>query len=196
MTVGLYEDGTPGEIFLVVAKEGSTLSGIMDAFATAISIALQYGVPLTALVKKFSHMRFDPSGFTHNKDIPMAKSIVDYVFRWLASKFMGEKERESLGLKIINGHGPYALEGNADKHLADALKQEANHDAADLPSRNGENLHQQLELAPLHDEKGLAMSVFKNSEDAPPCTNCGSSMMVRQAGCYVCLNCGAQGGCG
>lgn len=87
VTVGLYDDGKPGEIFLHMAKEGSTISGLMDSFATAISISLQYGVPLEALIAKFSHMRFEPSGFTKNKEIPMAKSIMDYLFRWLASKF-------------------------------------------------------------------------------------------------------------
>ena len=89
ITVGMYEDGKPGEIFLVMAKEGSTISGLMDAFATSISIALQYGVPLEALVEKFSHVRFEPSGFTKNPEIPYAKSITDYIFRWLASKFLG-----------------------------------------------------------------------------------------------------------
>ena len=80
----MYEDGKPGEIFLVMAKEGSTISGLMDAFATSISMALQYGVPLEALVEKFSHVRFEPSGFTKNPEIPYAKTITDYIFRWLA----------------------------------------------------------------------------------------------------------------
>jgi ribonucleoside-diphosphate reductase alpha chain len=91
ITVGMYEDGKPGEIFIVMSKEGSTISGLMDAFATAISIALQYGVPLEVLVNKFSHMRFEPSGYTGNKQIPFAKSIMDYIFRWLALKFLPEK---------------------------------------------------------------------------------------------------------
>ncbi|HWP47124.1 MAG TPA: vitamin B12-dependent ribonucleotide reductase [Candidatus Limnocylindrales bacterium] len=91
ITVGMYEDGKPGEIFIVMSKEGSTISGLMDAFATAISIALQYGVPLEVLVNKFSHMRFEPSGYTGNKQIPIAKSIMDYIFRWLALKFLPEK---------------------------------------------------------------------------------------------------------
>jgi ribonucleoside-diphosphate reductase alpha chain len=95
ITVGMYDDGKPGEIFLVMAKEGSTISGLMDAFATGISIALQYGVPLEALVEKFSHVRFEPSGFTKNQDIPYAKSITDYIFRWLATKFLGSEEQAS-----------------------------------------------------------------------------------------------------
>ncbi len=88
LTVGLYEDGQPGEIFLRMAKEGSTISGLMDAFATAVSIALQYGVPLPDLINKFSHLRFEPAGFTTNPDVPMAKSLVDYIFRYLATKFL------------------------------------------------------------------------------------------------------------
>ena len=92
ITVGLYEDATPGEIFITMSKEGSTISGLMDAFATSVSMALQYGVPLRVLVEKFSHMRFEPSGFTNNKDIPIAKSILDYIFRWLAKKFLPPEE--------------------------------------------------------------------------------------------------------
>jgi ribonucleoside-diphosphate reductase alpha chain len=87
ITVGQYEDGSPGEIFLVMAKEGSVVSGLMDAFATSVSLALQYGVPLDALSNKFMHMRFEPSGFTGNPEIPIAKSIMDYIFRWLDLKF-------------------------------------------------------------------------------------------------------------
>ena len=88
LTVGLYEDGTPGEIFIKMSKQGSVVSGLMDSFAIAISMALQYGVPLQVLVDKFSHTRFEPSGWTNNKEIPMAKSIVDYIFRWMAIKFL------------------------------------------------------------------------------------------------------------
>ena len=98
LTVGLYEDGQPGEIFLVMAKEGSTISGLMDSFATSISLALQYGVPLQTLVDKFSHTRFEPSGFTKNPEIPIAKSITDYIFRWLASKFLSREEKTAAGV--------------------------------------------------------------------------------------------------
>ncbi|MDZ7344906.1 MAG: vitamin B12-dependent ribonucleotide reductase, partial [candidate division KSB1 bacterium] len=96
LTVGMYEDGTPGEIFVVMAKEGSVVSGLMDSFATAISLALQYGVPLQVLVRKFTHTRFEPSGFTTNPQIPIAKSIMDYIFRWLALKFLPEEERSQV----------------------------------------------------------------------------------------------------
>ena len=100
LTIGLYEDGTPGEIFLRMAKEGSTISGLMDSFATAVSLALQYGVPLKDLVNKFSHLRFEPAGFTANRDIPMAKSLVDYIFRYMATKFMSQTDKDAVG--IIN----------------------------------------------------------------------------------------------
>jgi ribonucleoside-diphosphate reductase alpha chain len=89
ITVGMYEDGTPGEVFISMAKEGSTISGLMDSFATSISFALQYGVPLKFLVDKFSHVRFEPSGWTGNQQIPYAKSIMDYIFRWLGARFLG-----------------------------------------------------------------------------------------------------------
>jgi ribonucleoside-diphosphate reductase alpha chain len=98
ITVGLYPDGQPGEIFLKMAKEGSTISGLMDTFATTVSVALQYGVPLHDLVHKFAHVRFEPSGFTANPEIPIAKSIVDYIFRWLGSRFLPPEDRATLGL--------------------------------------------------------------------------------------------------
>ncbi len=110
ITVGLYEDGVPGEIFITMSKEGSTISGLMDAFATSVSMALQYGVPLRVLAEKFSHMRFEPSGFTNNKEIPIAKSILDYIFRWLAKKFLtpdeapGNDDSRDLSAGDINDH--------------------------------------------------------------------------------------------
>jgi ribonucleoside-diphosphate reductase alpha chain len=101
ITVGMYDDGQPGEIFLVMAKEGSSISGLMDSFATAISLALQYGVPLKVLIDKFSHVRFEPSGHTGNREIPFAKSIVDYIFRWLASKFLSTEDQRHAGIHVI-----------------------------------------------------------------------------------------------
>src|SRR5206468_6047071 len=98
ITVGLFEDGTPGELFLVMAKEGSTISGFADAFAQAISYALQFGVPLQVLVDKFSHARFEPSGMTKNPDIRFAKSIVDYIFRWMATKFLSNDAQFRAGV--------------------------------------------------------------------------------------------------
>jgi ribonucleoside-diphosphate reductase alpha chain len=99
ITVGLYPEGQPGEIFLKMAKEGSTVSGLMDTFATSVSLALQYGVPLRDLVNKFAHVRFEPSGFTGNSEIPIAKSIVDYIFRWLGARFLAADDKAGLGLQ-------------------------------------------------------------------------------------------------
>jgi ribonucleoside-diphosphate reductase alpha chain len=116
ITVGLFDDGTPGEIFLTMAKEGSTISGFADAFAQAISYALQYGVPLQVLVDKFSHARFEPSGMTKNPEIRFAKSIVDYIFRWLATKFLSPEAQFHVG---VNVKEPVADAGPAAKTAAD-----------------------------------------------------------------------------
>src|SRR5229473_499341 len=105
VTVGLYEDGLPGELFIRMAKEGSTVSGLMDSFATAVSLALQYGVPLKVLCDKFSHTRFEPSGWTNNPDIRYAKSVMDYIFRWMALKFLPKdaQPREDASVASLNG---------------------------------------------------------------------------------------------
>jgi ribonucleoside-diphosphate reductase alpha chain len=117
ITVGLYENGLPGEIFLTMAKEGSTISGLMDAFACATSIALQYGVPLHTLVDKFSHTRFEPSGFTKNPEIPIAKSITDYIFRWLASRYLSRDEKAAAGV-ILRDEPPQLPEAAAEPGAA------------------------------------------------------------------------------
>ena len=104
--MGLYPDGQPGEIFLKMAKEGSTVSGLMDTLATMTSLALQYGVPLRDLVTKFTHVRFEPSGFTGNPEVPIAKSIVDYIFRWMGSRFLSKDDRDALGImggEVVTG---------------------------------------------------------------------------------------------
>ena len=136
ITVGLYPDGAPGEIFLKMAKEGSTISGLMDTLATSVSLALQYGVPLRDLVNKFAHTRFEPSGFTGNSEIPIAKSIVDYIFRWLGSRFLDPQDKAALGLidrSAIVDEPPYgsggaqiarATEGSAES-VGIALQTEA-----------------------------------------------------------------------
>src|SRR5437773_217004 len=148
ITVGLFENGQPGEIFLVMAKEGSTISGFADAFAQAISYALQYGVPLQALVDKFSHVRFEPSGVTRNPEIRFAKSIVDYIFRWLASKFLSNEAQFHAG---VNGRE----EAGSAEQLTLAPT------AAAAPTPSSANPH----------------STIQNQEDAPPCSTCGSIMI-------------------
>ncbi len=121
ITVGMYDDNQPGEIFLVMAKEGSTISGLMDSFATAISLALQYGVPLKVLIDKFSHVRFEPSGHTGNREIPIAKSIVDYIFRWLAAKFLPREEQLQAGVHVIDKPADLAPAGQIKTAAAGPL---------------------------------------------------------------------------
>jgi ribonucleoside-diphosphate reductase alpha chain len=166
ITVGMYEDGKPGEIFLVMAKEGSTISGLMDAFATSISMALQYGVPLEALVEKFSHVRFEPSGFTKNPEIPYAKSITDYIFRWLASKFLSAERQEAVGVQ----HSESSLKPHSGPVTAVSVHSDR---------------------APEAPAPGAAM---RAQSDAPPCHYCGS-IMIRNGTCYRCANCGSTSGC-
>jgi len=193
ITVGLYEDGTPGEIFLRMAKEGSTVSGLMDSFATAVSLALQYGVPLPALVDKFSHTRFDPQGFTRNPEIPIAKSVMDYIFRWLASRFLPQEERDRLG--IIRREPDGSVSEPAD--LADfGVEPSA---AAKAPSASTATASQTAAPAATARKPATAIPLtsagaFINQEDAPTCSDCGS-LMVRNGACYKCHNCGATSGC-
>jgi ribonucleoside-diphosphate reductase alpha chain len=143
ITVGMYEDAKPGEIFLVMAKEGSTISGLMDAFATSISMALQYGVPLEALVEKFSHVRFEPSGFTKNSEIPYAKSITDYIFRWLASKFLSAEHQQEVGVQTGEKHPEPVLAAGAARPVsaAGAFKNQTDapacHNCGSIMTRNG-----------------------------------------------------------
>ena len=167
ITVGLFEDGMPGEIFLVMAKEGSTISGFADAFAQAISYALQYGVPLQALVDKFSHVRFEPSGMTRNPEIRFAKSIVDYIFRWMASKFMSAEAQFHAGV-----NGRELEEPSSEPKTAAA----------------GES------SAPAAARSAQPYSTIQNQEDAPPCSTCGA-IMIRSGACYKCSNCGNTSGC-
>jgi ribonucleoside-diphosphate reductase alpha chain len=167
LTIGMYEDGTPGEIFIVMAKEGSTLSGVMDSFATTCSMALQYGVPLKVLVDKFSHTRFEPSGFTSNPQVPYAKSIMDYIFRYLASKFLPADEARSLGVQIDE---PPLTTLTVQAPVAPAAT------ATTAPAQR----------------KGALVDI--QDKDAPVCFECGS-LMVRNGACYKCLNCGSTSGC-
>ena len=172
ITVGLFENGQPGEIFLVMAKEGSTISGFADAFAQAISYALQYGVPLQALVDKFSHVRFEPSGMTRNPEIRFAKSIVDYIFRWMASKFMSPEAQFYAGVNGRDDAAPAAPVAEASA----AFAAESPDAAAFKPKAAG------------------MYSTIQNQEDAPPCSTCGS-IMIRSGACYKCSNCGNTSGC-
>ena len=170
LTVGSYEDGSPGEIFLRMAKEGSTISGLMDTIATMTSIALQYGVPLKALVDKFSHTRFEPSGFTNNREIPIAKSVTDYVFRYLGNRYI-EAEVSNLDADEGSSDG----DSGAERATPVVMGAVAGGSGAGASS----------------DSHG---SSFVNQADAPSCMDCGS-IMIRNGACYKCPNCGSTSGC-
>jgi ribonucleoside-diphosphate reductase alpha chain len=173
ITAGMYEDGQPGEIFITMSKEGSTISGLMDSFATAISMALQYGVPLRVLVDKFSHMRFEPSGFTKNPDIPMAKSIMDYIFRWLAIKFLDGDAQQEVGVVRQEPEETSNKDNNTGKKIVSISSQALRGGAPVTSISSVTSLYQQ---------------------DAPPCPDCGA-IMIRSGACYKCMNCGAVSGC-
>src|SRR5688500_6785268 len=192
ITVGLFEDGLPGELFLVMAKEGSTISGFADAFAQAISYALQYGVPLQVLVDKFSHARFEPSGMTRNPDVRFAKSIVDYIFRWLATKFLSNDAQYHAG---VNNREERHDESKVDSPKAEARTDTKSDVVPTFPpshSFGGTSRSAQPKAAP--PATTYAAAAIQNQEDAPPCSMCGS-IMVRSGSCYKCANCGSTSGC-
>jgi ribonucleoside-diphosphate reductase alpha chain len=180
ITVGLYEDGTPGELFITMAKEGSTIGGLMDTIGTLVSMAFQYGVPLETLVNKFAHQRFEPSGYTKNPDIRMAKSITDYLFRWLACQFIvGYRESNS----------PAA---QPELPLPGVAEQEKK--AVNRPVQELEQTGDEAARPVLTGVQGLSQSVAHFQSDAPTCDTCGA-ITVRNGACYKCLNCGASMGC-
>jgi ribonucleoside-diphosphate reductase alpha chain len=174
--VGFYEDGTPGEIFIKMAKEGSTVSGLMDSIGVLTSLALQFGVPLEVLVQKFSHVRFEPSGFTKNPEIPMAKSLIDYIFRFMGSRFLGADQKAAVGL-VDREEGSRTADGGASRSVV-----------ADAPARMAQPIGFAAPAAP------STPIAFSPQADAPSCPDCGS-IMVRNGACYKCLNCGATSGC-
>jgi ribonucleoside-diphosphate reductase alpha chain len=180
ITVGLFEDNTPGELFVTMAKEGSTLSGMMDAFATSVSLLFQYGVPLSHLVEKFGHMRFEPAGWTGNPEIGFAKSIVDYVFRWLGNRFLSEPERAALGLIRTTE----VADATPQLELLNRVVQLA---TPEKPDPNGNGHAATAEAAP-------AYRRLNSTPDAPPCPRCGW-LTVRSGTCHKCENCGETTGC-
>ncbi len=189
LTVGLFEDGQPGELFITMAKEGSTIGGLMDTIGTLTSMALQYGVPLETLLRKFAHQRFEPSGFTKNVEIRSASSIIDYVFRWLALQFIpGYAE----SVTTANRNQPeLAMPG-----LIEEVKKKINRPVPELPiaedtetielksNGNGNGHNRARELT----------AMITNQQDAPACQSCGH-VAVRNGACYKCLNCGESLGC-
>ena len=218
LTVGLYDDGTPGELFITMAKEGSTIGGLMDCLGTAISVALQYGVPIESLVNKFAHQRFEPMGMTTNCDIPFAKSLVDYIFRWMGMEFiagyreanMPKRPSASARTDDETARGPRSgNEGAArSKRAIRSIRLGTNGDrkgepgievsAVGLPATAA---HQEANL-PLKTDLSQAdttISAMDRSHavmmgDAPACEVCGS-ITIRNSNCYKCLNCGNSMGC-
>jgi ribonucleoside-diphosphate reductase alpha chain len=201
LTVGLFEDGQPGELFITMAKEGSTIGGLMDGIGTLTSMALQYGVPLEALVRKFAHQRFEPSGFSKNPEIRNASSITDYVFRWLAMQFVpGYRE----------AHSPLANQPElAMPGLLEEEKKQINRPVPELPlsedtdivevkpagtNGNGHGHEKKTPVLPTRTVKNLSDSVAHFQQDAPTCPGCGH-VAVRNGACYKCLNCGESLGC-
>lgn len=185
--VGMYEDGSPGEIFVRMAKEGSTISGLMDSFATAVSLALQHGVPLKLLVDKFSRTRFEPSGWTGNAEIPRASSIMDYLFRWLEAKFlpeqrMGEQLEMELPVPAVPTTPPTSSSATSDTVVTPGTP---------LPGITALN----PAITGLFGQNGHSRTTTWRAEsDAPTCHECGT-IMVRSGACHKCLNCGATSGC-
>jgi ribonucleoside-diphosphate reductase alpha chain len=198
LTVGLFEDGQPGELFVTMAKEGSTIGGLMDSVATLTSMALQYGVPLEALVRKFAHQRFEPSGFTKHPEIRNASSITDYVFRWMALQFIpGYREHNS-----PNRNQPeLQIPG-----LIEELKKKVNRPVRELPladdtdiilkpvEDSGNGGHEGNGLTHGRKQRSLSDTIAHFQSDAPACSYCGH-VTVRNGACYKCLNCGESLGC-
>ncbi len=194
ITAGMYEDGTVGEIFLTdIGKEGSTLRGMMNSYATAISIALQYGVPLETLVQKFSYMRFEPEGITSNPEIPFAKSMPDYIMRWLASRFMSTDAQEELGILT-----PAVRARKAAQEAAQSVQSSDTagpQDAGPAALSAGASAASVAPAKALTDSPPVVPAKLQGLDLGPACSQCGG-MMQRTGSCYTCSSCGNNTGCG
>ena len=223
LTVGLYKNGMPGELFITMAKEGSTVSGLMDSFACAVSIALQHGVPLKLLCEKFAHTRFEPSGWSNNPDIGYAKSIMDYIFRWLQLRFLTGQQQA-----LFDGLRPKYMGGVAPVSAPDDPNYVASSSSV-IPSETLDGRHPErgsgsdrVEEPALSSSKGPAFSSdagiygsragapggmatghhhaadalkeLIDMGDAPSCSVCGA-IMTRNGSCYRCMSCGSTSGC-
>jgi ribonucleoside-diphosphate reductase alpha chain len=201
ITVGLFEDGTPGELFITMAKEGSTIGGLMDVIGTLTSMGLQYGVPVQVFVEKFSHSRFEPSGWTKNQDIPHAKSVVDYIYRWLGMEFVpGYREANSprFNGNNGNGHAPQTAPTaeSVTKELTSLIETHVNGAGSSNTTAQLANATSPLDVLPESGDSPAVRSkqFARFQSDAPACDNCGS-ITVRNGNCYLCHNCGASMGC-
>jgi ribonucleoside-diphosphate reductase alpha chain len=196
LTVGLYKDGAPGELFIRMAKEGSTVSGLMDSFALAVSLALQHGVPLKLLCDKFTHTRFEPAGFTGNPEIPIAKSMMDYIFRWLEIRFVTGKQYPLFKEMNVGAQAP----SPADDGVNGTPRMSAHAEFAETtPPRGGLAGGQELAAGSSPVDRGLYHSADALKEiielgDAPSCHLCGA-LMTRNGSCYRCMSCGSTSGC-
>jgi ribonucleoside-diphosphate reductase alpha chain len=175
ITVGMYDDGTPGEVFIKMAKEGSTLSGVMDGFALTLSIGLQYGVPLRALVDKLMNTRFEPSGFTHTPDIRMASSVLDYIARWMGGKF--------ISTDYLKLHGEEQT--SSDVMAGPSMPATALQPVSVAPPASVE---------PQTTTSRASFTARTMAASAPTCSNCGM-LMTPNGSCYKCANCGGTSGC-
>jgi ribonucleoside-diphosphate reductase alpha chain len=202
MTAGSYPDDGLGEVFLKLGKQGSTLAGVMDAFSIAISIALQYGVPLETYVQKFTNMRFDPAGMTDDPDIRMAQSVMDYIFRRLALDYMSFEERSALGIYTAAERanqletGSYELSVGDEPADFEALAQGVPTDERPVAAPAEDVVAATAKPVPVevHSSAELMESLLGTAADAPMCFTCGTKM--RPAGsCYVCEGCGSTSGC-
>ena len=183
ITIGEYDDGSPGEVFVQISKEGSAISGLMDAVGALASVALQSGVPLATLVKKFRHMRFEPSGWTRSPEIGHADSILDYLFRWMGSKYLVRDDSDAAA-------GQTRLVLDEEVRLAD----EAAGPAPITPAPAALSVREDAAAPYQAGAPDDPRSAFQNQLDAPPCAECGS-IMVRSGSCFRCYNCGATSGC-
>ncbi len=224
LTVGLYEDGLPGELFITMAKEGSTIGGLMDSLGTAVSVALQYGVPVESLVNKFTHQRFEPAGMTTNRDIPFAKSLVDYIFRWVGNEFV-PGYRDAMAPARSESESAANVHGAAD---ADTPEEDGRRIEVDRFATSGTPTRSSGEIASGEKDPGgvrrsavatsavrmttvlasdgqtsvetraaskvLSLAMRDCQGDAPACDVCGT-ITVRSGTCYKCLNCGHSMGC-
>ncbi|MET0909921.1 MAG: vitamin B12-dependent ribonucleotide reductase, partial [Ilumatobacteraceae bacterium] len=194
VTIGEYADGRPGEIFLTVSKQGSTLSGIMDAFAKSISYGLQYGVPLRAFVEAFTNMRFEPAGMTDDPDIRFASSIMDYLFRRLALEYLTLEERAELSIFTIDERMQPTLPGVDETVIVTSTGSEMAPDPKTVPTAG--ELADQMEfgtMAVTPEDNTAAAGIIRNT-DAPMCMQCGVTM-IRAGSCHACPSCGSTSGC-
>jgi ribonucleoside-diphosphate reductase alpha chain len=200
ITAGMYEDGSVGEIFLTdIGKEGSTLRGMMNSFATAISIALQYGVPLETLVQKFSYMRFEPEGITSNPEIPFAKSMPDYIMRWLASRFLDVDAQEELGILTPEVRARQAAQATAQAVTSSDTAGPGSEPAAPVADPGADDPAETPESTPataaLTESPPVVPARLQGLDLGPACSQCGG-MMQRTGSCYTCSSCGNNTGCG